>query len=170
MNPTRTGLLDALSQMGTRVTLENERDESGEPVADLIFRSQGDLVATAIGRKLVARMIDEFPILAVAATQARGETLVSEAGVLRTKESVRIAALTKELRKMGACIKEHADGFLIAGPTCLHGACVSAHSDHRLALSLAIAGLLAQGTTVIQAWECVADSFPDFGGMFRGLQ
>jgi 3-phosphoshikimate 1-carboxyvinyltransferase len=107
-------------------------------------------------------MIDEFPILAIAATQANGETVVRDASELRVKESDRIATLVQELRKMGTQIEERADGFVIAGPMQLHGAYVSAHNDHRLAMSLAVAGLIASGETVICGWECVADSFPNF--------
>jgi 3-phosphoshikimate 1-carboxyvinyltransferase len=107
-------------------------------------------------------MIDEFPIFAIAATQARGETRVRDAAELHLKESDRIASLTTELGRMGAQIEPHEDGFTIAGPTRLRGAQVDAHGDHRLAMSLAVAGLIAEGETMVQGWECVADSFPDF--------
>ncbi|MBI4789216.1 MAG: 3-phosphoshikimate 1-carboxyvinyltransferase [Chloroflexi bacterium] len=167
VNPTRTGLLDALAQMGARVTMENEREESGEPVADLIVRAAGELRATEISGETVPRMIDEFPIFAVAATQAHGETCVRDAQELRVKESDRIAALAAELCQMGAQIEERADGFIVAGPTVLRGARVSAHNDHRLAMSLAVAGLIARGETIIEGWECVADSFPNFEEMLR---
>ncbi len=162
VNPTRTGLLDALAQMGARVTMENEREESGEPVADLIVRAAGELRATEISGETVPRMIDEFPIFAVAATQAHGETCVRDAQELRAKESDRIAALAAELRQMGGQIEERADGFIVAGPTVLRGARVSAHNDHRLAMSLAVAGLIARGESINEGWECVADSFPNF--------
>ena len=166
VNPTRTGLLDALARMGARIGIENARDESGEPVADLSVRS-GELRATTVFGAEAPRMIDEFPIFAVAATQARGETSVRDAQELRVKESDRIATLAQELRKMGAQIEERADGFVIAGPTPLRGARVDAHNDHRLAMSLAVAGLLARGETVIDGWECVADSFPNFAETLR---
>jgi 3-phosphoshikimate 1-carboxyvinyltransferase len=165
VNPTRTGLLDALARMGARISVENEGEESGEPVADLVVgagRAGAELISTEIGGDEVPRMIDEFPIFAVAATQARGETTVRDAQELRVKESDRIATLAGELRKMGAQIEERADGFAIAGPTPLHGARVSAHNDHRLAMSLAVAGLIARGETIVEGWESVADSFPNF--------
>jgi 3-phosphoshikimate 1-carboxyvinyltransferase len=162
VNATRTGMLDALARMGAQIKLENAREESGEPVADVIVRS-ADLRATEIAGDAVPRMIDEFPIFAIAATQARGETLVRDARELRVKESDRIATLAQELRKMGAQIEEREDGFVIAGPTPLRGARVHAHNDHRLAMSLAIAALIARGETIIEGWECVADSFPNFG-------
>ena len=161
VNSTRTGLLDALARMGARVQIENARVESGEPIADLVVRA-GELKATEILGDEVPRMIDEFPILAIVATQARGETLVRDAQELRVKESDRIGTLAQEIRKMGAQIEERADGFVIAGPTSLRGAHVHAHNDHRLAMSLVVAALIARGETVIEGWECVADSFPDF--------
>lgn len=162
VNPTRTGLLDALTHMGARIVIENERIINGEPVGDVIVSACDALHGIEIGGELIPRMIDEFPILAIAATQAHGETMVREAHELRVKESDRIAALAHELRALGAQIEERADGFVIAGPTPLHGARVSAHHDHRLAMALAIAGLIARGETVIEGWDCVADSFPNF--------
>lgn len=169
VNPTRTGLLDALAQMGARVGLENVRQESGEPVADLLVQTSGELRAIQIAGDLVPRMIDEFPIFAVAATQAHGETIVRDAAELRVKESDRIAALTQELGRMGALIEERADGFVVTGPTALRGAHVSACGDHRLAMSLAVAGLIAHGKTTIEGWECVADSFPGFGDLLSQI-
>lgn len=162
INRTRTGLLDALARMGASIGVENRYIESGEPVGDLSVRHSGDLKATSISGTEIPRMIDEFPILAVAATQAQGTTIVRDAAELRVKESDRVSTVAEELRKMGAQIEEHPDGFAIDGPTILHGAHVNAHNDHRLAMSLAVAALIAQGDTVIGGWECVADSFPNF--------
>jgi 3-phosphoshikimate 1-carboxyvinyltransferase len=162
VNPTRTGLLDVLARMGARVERENEREQSGEPVADLLVRGGEGLVGVAVGGELVPRAIDEFPILAVAATQAAGETVVLGAAELRVKESDRITTLAQELRQLGAQIEERPDGFAIQGPTRLHGARVQAHNDHRLAMALAVAGLIAEGETIIDGWECVGDSFPGF--------
>jgi 3-phosphoshikimate 1-carboxyvinyltransferase len=170
VNPTRTGLLDALRKMGANLRVENERDESGEPIGDVIVQADRDLRATSVAGIDVPRMIDEFPIWAVAATQASGETVVRDAGELRVKESDRIATLAGELRKMGAQIQERPDGFAITGPTPLHGARVSAHSDHRLAMSLAVAGLVAKGETIVEGWECVADSYPGFADAIRSAQ
>ncbi len=161
LNPTRTGLLDALARMGATITIENRREENDEPVGDLVVRAE-ELIGTEVGGDEIPRMIDEFPIFAIAATRARGETRVRDASELRVKESDRIASLTTELRRMGAQIEPHADGFTIAGPARLRGARVDAHGDHRLAMSLAVAGLIAEGETIVQGWECVADSFPDF--------
>lgn len=162
VNSTRAGLLDALARMGAHIEIDNAGEESGEPVADMIVRADAELRATEVFGDAVPRMIDEFPIFAVAATQARGETLVRDAQELRVKESDRIATLAQELRKMGAQVEERADGFVIAGPTPLRGTRVNAHDDHRLAMSLAVAGLIARGETIIDGWECIADSFPGF--------
>lgn len=162
INPTRTGLLDVLAQMGARIGVENARVINGEPVGDLIVSACDTLRGVKIGGELVPRMIDEFPILAIVATQAHGETLVRDARELRVKESDRIATLARELRTLGAQIEEREDGFVIAGPTPLYGTRVCAHRDHRLAMALAIAGLIARGETIIEGWECVADSFPNF--------
>ncbi len=169
INPTRTGLLDALEQMGAHVTIENKREESGEPVAELHVAAAENLRAIEVAGSIIPRMIDEFPIFAVLATQACGEIRVRDAAELRVKESDRIAALAFELRTMGAQIEEQADGFTIAGPTRLIGARVSAHDDHRLAMALAVAGLVADGETIIEGWECVADSFPGFAGKLLAL-
>lgn len=164
LNPTRTGLLDALTRMGAVVKIENRSEENGELVGDLVVKAEG-LAGTDVGGGEIPRMIDEFPIFAIAATQARGATRVRDAAELHAKESDRISALTEELRKMGAQIEPHPDGFTIAGPSRLHGARVQAHADHRLAMSLAVAALIAEGETIVEGWECVGDSFPDFASL-----
>jgi 3-phosphoshikimate 1-carboxyvinyltransferase len=164
LNPTRTGLLDALARMGATIKIENQRDENAEPVGDLVVRAEA-LAGTDVGGDEIPRMIDEFPILAIAATQARGETRVRDAAELRAKESDRISSLTEELRKMGAQIEPHPDGFTIAGPVRLRGARVNAHADHRLAMALAVAAYIADGETIIEGWECVGDSFPNFASL-----
>ncbi len=168
VNPTRTGLLDALTAMGAAIALENLRDVGGEPVADVVVRPS-PLKGTTVGGPLVVRMIDEFPIFAVAATQAEGTTLVRDAGELRVKETDRIATVVSELRKMGADIEEREDGFLVRGPTPLRGATVDSHGDHRLGMALAVAGLIAQGTTTLHQAGCVVDSYPTFWDTLRAL-
>jgi len=161
VNPTRTGLLDVLAAMGAEVVLENVSEQGGEPAADLRVRAAA-LTGTEIGGETVVRMIDEFPILAVTATQACGRTVVRDARELRVKETDRIATVVEELRKMGADIEAREDGFVVAGPTPLRGAVVSSHGDHRLGMALAIAGLIATGETVVENAGCIADSFPGF--------
>ncbi|MBM3189392.1 MAG: 3-phosphoshikimate 1-carboxyvinyltransferase, partial [Chloroflexi bacterium] len=135
-NPTRTGLLDVLRQMGAHLPLHDERDEGGEPVADLWVEPQA-LCGAEVGGDLVPRMIDEFPILALAATQAQGVTRVRDAAELRVKETDRIATTVEALRTLGARIEATPDGFVVEGPTPLQGAVVDSHGDHRLAMTLA---------------------------------
>jgi 3-phosphoshikimate 1-carboxyvinyltransferase len=139
----------------------NARNEGGEPVADLLVRAQ-PLRGTHVGGAVVPLMIDEFPILALAATQAQGETVVSDAAELRVKETDRIATIVEALRALGAQIEPRPDGFVIQGPTPLRGTTVDSHGDHRLAMMLAIAGLVAGGETVVERSECVSDSYPGF--------
>jgi 3-phosphoshikimate 1-carboxyvinyltransferase len=161
VNPTRTGILDVLVLMGADIQSMQPHDETGEPVADLVV-SQASLQGIPIGGDLVVRAIDEFPVLMVAATQAHGETLVTQAEELRVKETDRIAVMAGELRKMGAVIEERADGFRIIGPQRLRGAVVEGHDDHRVAMSLVVAGLCAEGETIVNDARCAADSFPGF--------
>lgn len=166
VNPRRTGLLDILVAMGGDVRMQNEREEAGEPVADLIAR-HSRLQGTQIGGDLIVRAIDELPVLAVVASQAAGPTLVQDAGELRVKETDRIATLAQELRKLGARIEERPDGFVVEGPTPLRSAPVQSHGDHRLAMALAVAGLAGSGPVLVEDAACMADSFPGFD---RALQ
>lgn len=169
VNPTRTGLLDVLRTMGADVVVTNEREQGNEPVADVTVRASG-LVGVEVGGDTVVRMIDEFPVLAVAATQAHGATVVRDAAELRVKETDRIAVLVTELRALGARIDALPDGFIIEGPTPLHGAVVDSHGDHRLAMALAVASLVAEGEVVIENTECIADSFPGFIELMRRVR
>jgi 3-phosphoshikimate 1-carboxyvinyltransferase len=168
VNPTRTGLLDVLQAMGAEITLSNEREEGNEPVADVMVRAS-ELQGVEIGGDTVVRMIDEFPVLAVAATQAHGSTVVRDARELRVKETDRIATTAAELRKLGARIEPLPDGFVVEGPTPLRGALIDSHDDHRLAMALIVAGLVATGETVVQGAECIADSFPGFEAVLTQL-
>jgi len=161
INPTRTGLLDVLHSMTADIEMLDTHDEGGEPVADLAIRGC-QLTPADVSGEIVPRMIDEFPILALAATQAHGTTVVRDAAELRVKETDRIATIVSELRALGAHIEGHPDGFIIEGPTPLTGATVDSHKDHRLAMTLAIAGLVAGGETTIRDAECMDDSFPGF--------
>ena len=167
VNPTRSGLLDILSMMGATVELTEERMVGGEPVADLTVRSSR-LRGVEVDGELTLRAIDELPALAVAAAFAEGRTTVRDAEELRVKESDRIAALTGELRKLGVAIEERPDGFTIEGSggsgagNVLQGASVNGGGDHRLAMALAVAGLLADGETVVEDAEAVAVSYPGF--------
>lgn len=161
INPTRTGILAAMAMMGADITLENERTVTGEPVADLRVRSS-QLKACTLEGDLIPRLIDEIPILAVAALFAEGKTIIRDAAELRVKESDRLAAIASELNKMGATITELPDGLEIAGGTSLKATEVDSYTDHRIAMSLAIAALNATGTTTIHRAEAAAISYPDF--------
>lgn len=160
-NETRTGLLDMLQAMGASFELSNVRVTGGETAVDITVRFD-ELHSTAVGGTDVVRGIDEFPIFAVAATQAAGTTTVRDATELRVKEVDRIAVLAGELRKFGATVDEHDDGYSVTGPQRLFSAEVNSHDDHRLAMSLAVAGLVAHGLTLVRDARCAHDSFPGF--------
>jgi len=168
INPTRTGLLDVLREMGAHMALANKRQQGNEPVADVTVQAS-ELHGVEISGHRVVRMIDEFPVLAVAATQAHGTTVVRDAAELRVKETDRIATIVGELRRLGARIDPLPDGFTVEGPTPLHGEAVNSHGDHRLAMALAVAGLIAEGETTVENATCVADSFPGFAKLMQGL-
>jgi len=161
LNATRTGLLDVLMEMGAKIEVTQTGLEAGEPIGDIRVQ-YSELRGTEIGGEVVVRMIDEFPVLMVAALQAEGETLVRDARELRVKETDRIAVMAGELRKLGAEIEEREDGFRIKGKQNLIGATTDGHDDHRVAMSLAVAGLIADEMTVITDAQCASDSFPGF--------
>ncbi len=168
LNPTRTGLLEALQAMGADLAISCGHEEAGESVGDVRARA-GALRAAEVGGDLIPRMIDEVPLVAVAATQAEGTTIIRDAAELRVKESDRLAAMAQVLGAMGAEISEREDGLEISGPTPLHGAVIDSRHDHRVAMSAAVAGLLADGETVIEGAECIATSYPGFPAALRGL-
>jgi 3-phosphoshikimate 1-carboxyvinyltransferase len=168
VNPGRSGLFSVLTEMGGRIEMTPVQGDHAEPSADLAVSSQ-TLSGVTVGGSTVPAMIDEFPIFAVAATQAHGDTVVRDAAELRLKESDRIDALVGELRTMGANIESAEDGFVVRGPSRLKGAAVNARGDHRLAMSLAVAGLVADGETVVHGWEIMNDSFPEFPQVLKQL-
>jgi 3-phosphoshikimate 1-carboxyvinyltransferase len=161
INPTRTGIVEALLEMGAKIRYTNERDQAGEPVADLEV-SYSELQGATFGGEQIVTMIDELVVLAVAATQAKGRTVIRDAAELRVKETDRIASTVGELRKMGAKIEPAEDGFIIDGPVQLAGAPVESQGDHRLAMAMTVAGLAARGATTVYGAEVTADSFPGF--------
>ena len=161
VNPTRTGVLEALAMMGADIQMENQRVVTGEPVADLRVRSSS-LKGCTLAGDLIPRLIDEIPILAVAAVFAQGTTVIRDAAELRVKESDRIAVTATQLNQLGAKVTELPDGLEITGGTPLTGTDVDSHADHRIAMSLAIAALNATGTTTIHGAEAAAISYPDF--------
>jgi len=161
-NPTRTGFLDAMRTLGADIEVRNKRTWGGEDVGDIFVRRAGMLKGMTLDGDLVPRMIDEVPIFAVLALFADGVTEIRNASELAVKESNRITAMANELNKMGALIKPLADGMIITGNRPLHGAVVDSHSDHRVAMALAIAAMGANGDTIIKGAECVDVSFPGF--------
>ena len=169
VNPTRTGVLDVLSGMGARIRRESGgMTGAAEPAADLSVSAAG-LKGIEIGGELIPRLIDEIPVLAVAACLAQGVTRIRDAAELRVKESDRIAAIAVQLGRMGADISERPDGLEIRGGRRLRGALVQSGGDHRMAMALIVAGLGAEGTTVIEDTACIATSFPGFLPALNGL-
>ena len=161
VNPTRTGVIDILQSMGGDLELLNPREESGEPVADLRIRSSR-LKAMEISGELVPRAIDEFPAICVAASLAEGTTVVTGASELRVKETDRIAAMAANLRLAGVEVVETPDGMRITGTARLKGCAADSFGDHRIAMSMLVAGLAAEGETSVSDVECIATSFPGF--------
>lgn len=161
INPTRCGFLEVIRKMGAQINILNERKWGEEEVADIEVR-HSDLKGVEIGGKTIPLLIDELPIIAVLSTQAEGKTIISGAQELRVKESDRIKTITSELKKMGANIEEKEDGMEIEGKTELKGTNVLSYYDHRIAMSLSVAGMIADGETKISDFECVKTSFPEF--------
>jgi 3-phosphoshikimate 1-carboxyvinyltransferase len=166
VNPTRTGIIDVLIAMGAGIALENQREQAGEPVADIRVRYR-KLHGVQIEGDMIPRAIDEIPVLAVAASYAEGKTVIKDAAELRVKESDRIATIAAELRKMGAAVTEFPDGMEISGGDALNGAICDSHGDHRIAMSVAVAGLAARGDTVVRDTDWIDTSFPGFERLLR---
>jgi 3-phosphoshikimate 1-carboxyvinyltransferase len=169
VNPTRTAFLDLLRAGGFNIEASNERVSGGEPAADLEIHPASNLRPLVVTGGAAAEMIDELPVLAVAATQLPGESRISGAAELRVKDSDRSAAIAEGLTAMGARITALDDGWTVNGPSALQGARVSSHGDHRVAMALAVAGLLAEGVTEIEDAECVEISYPGFFDQLESL-
>lgn len=161
INETRTGIIDSLKEMGGNINILNKKNDSGELTADIEVKSS-NLKAITISGEIIPRMIDEIPIFAVAALFADGKTIIKDAEELKVKESNRIKTMSEELKKLGANVEETDDGMIIEGNSILKGNEVESHNDHRVAMSLSIAGLKAKGETVIKNSNCVNISFPNF--------
>ncbi|MRR57518.1 MAG: 3-phosphoshikimate 1-carboxyvinyltransferase [Deltaproteobacteria bacterium] len=161
INPTRTGIIDILAKMGADIEITNQRLVSGEPIADLLVRSSA-LRGIEVGGETVPRAIDEFPIICVAAACAEGTTVIRDAKELRVKETDRIAAMAANLRAAGVAVLETEDGMEITGTERLSGCTVDSFGDHRIAMSMLIAGLVADGETTVTDTGCIATSFPSF--------
>ncbi|MBN1271941.1 MAG: 3-phosphoshikimate 1-carboxyvinyltransferase [Candidatus Aminicenantes bacterium] len=166
VNPTRTGFLDILGKMGAKIEISEEKITGGEPAATLTAFA-GDLEGVELEAKDIPSMIDEVPLLALVGALARGRTVVRGASELRIKESDRIGAVVRNLRKMGAEIEEREDGFMVEGPQKLRGAVVDSEGDHRIAMCLAVAGLSAEGETIVRDFECCGISYPGFTDVLK---
>lgn len=166
LNPTRTGAVEVLRRMGARLEVETDAVVGGEPVGRIVARSS-PLRATTVGPAEVPMLIDEIPALAVAATQAEGETVITGAAELRVKESDRIAATVAGIVALGGRAEALADGLAVTGPTPLGGGAIASCGDHRIALAFAVAGLAAAGPVHVDGWGCVDTSFPEFEDLLR---
>jgi 3-phosphoshikimate 1-carboxyvinyltransferase len=169
INPTRTGLLSVLQEMGADIRISNINEVSGEPVADIYCKGGRELKSINITKEKIPSLIDEFPILCVIATQATGITTIRGAKELRVKESDRIKTIATELRKMGAEIEEFEDGLNITGGRGLKGTVIESYKDHRIAMAMAIAAIIADGTTTINDVSSVSISFPGFFDILKRL-
>ncbi|MCK5913314.1 MAG: 3-phosphoshikimate 1-carboxyvinyltransferase, partial [Desulfuromusa sp.] len=161
VNPTRSGIIDILQQMGGSIELTNRRELSGEPVADLVVKSS-NLHGIEIGGDLIPRAIDEFPVVSVAAAYASGVTTIRDAKELRVKETDRIAAMCESLGALGVDIEPRDDGMQIVGGKALSGGQVNSFGDHRIAMSMAIAALGSANEIEIKDTACTETSFPGF--------
>lgn len=168
VNPTRTGIIDVLKDMGANITLENMRTSAGESVADITVRSSS-LKGTTIGGDIIPRLIDELPVIAVAAVFADGETVIKDAQELKVKETNRIRAVVDEFTKCGIDITETDDGMIINGGKAIHGADFKTYGDHRMAMSLTVLAQLADGESTLDDSDCACVSYPTFFDDFYKL-
>jgi len=168
INPTRDGIIHVCKQMGANIRLENVVDHGGEPVADIVVK-HSELHGTKVNGNIIPTLIDEIPVIAVLACFAKGETIIKDASELKVKESNRIDTMVENLSKMGADIVATEDGMIIRGGKPLHGAIIDSKFDHRIAMSFAVASLMAEGNTKILDSECVNISYPDFYTDLRNL-
>ena len=168
INPTRTGIIDVLKSMGGNVTLENIRESAGESVADITVRTSS-LKGVTIGGEIIPRLIDELPVIAVAAVFADGQTVIKDAQELKVKETNRIRAVVDEFTKCGIDITETDDGMIINGGKAIHGADFKTYGDHRMAMSLTVLSQLADGVSTIDDSDCACVSYPDFFDDFYKL-
>lgn len=168
INPTRTGIIDVLKDMGADITLENVHTSAGETVADITVRSSS-LKGTTVGGDIIPRLIDELPIIAVAAVFADGQTVIKDAQELKVKETNRIRAVVDEFNKCGIDITETDDGMIINGGKSIHGAYFKTYGDHRMAMSLTVLAQLADGESTLDDSDCACVSYPTFFDDFYKL-
>ena len=167
LNPTRDGIIKVAQMFGGKISIQNERILSGEPRGDILVSYSEGLRGIELSGEIIPNIIDEIPIIAVIASQAIGQTMIRDAKELRVKESDRIKTVVDFLRKMGVEIEELEDGMIIQGKARLHGETIESHGDHRIAMSATVAGLLADGETIINNTSCVDTSFPGFMGLIN---
>jgi len=168
VNPSRTGIIDVVRAMGGRIELQNERIVNEEPVADLLV-THSELRGIEIGGEIIPRLIDEIPVIAVMATRANGRTVIRDAEELRVKETDRIATVASQLSKFGASVTPTPDGLIVEGATPLTGAAIDSMGDHRIGMAMAIAGLAAEGETVIANDAAINVSFPGFADLLARI-
>ena len=168
INPTRTGIIDVLKDMGADITLENVHTSAGETVADITVRSSS-LKGTTVGGDIIPRLIDELPIIAVAAVFADGQTVIKDAQELKVKETNRIRAVVDEFNKCGIDITETDDGMIINGGKSIHGADFKTYGDHRMAMSLTVLAQLADSESTLDDSDCACVSYPTFFDDFYKL-
>jgi len=161
LNPTRTGIIDVLQQMGARLTISNERIQNGEPIGDLTIETS-QLKGIEIGGDVIPRLIDEIPVIALLATQANGKTVIKDAEELKVKETNRIDTVATELSKLGASVTPTADGLIIEGKTALQSGEVDSYGDHRIGMMLAVAAAIATGEVTLMRSEAIHVSYPTF--------
>ncbi|WP_312475766.1 3-phosphoshikimate 1-carboxyvinyltransferase [Neobacillus sp.] len=161
LNPTRTGIIEVMKQMGADLQIVQKDDNSFEPFGDLIIKTS-ELKGTVVEGDLIPKLIDEIPIIALLATQAEGKTIIRDAEELKVKETNRIDSVVHELRKLGARIDATEDGMIIYGKSTLHGGTVSSQGDHRIGMMLAIAALLSDGEICLEKPEAISVSYPNF--------
>jgi len=166
INPSRTGIIDVVKAMGGSLELLNERIVNEEPVADLLV-THSELHGIEIAGDIIPRLIDEIPVIAVMASQAKGQTIIRDAEELKVKETDRIATVVSQLSKFGAKVTPTDDGMIIEGETSLTGAVIDSHGDHRIGMAMAIAGLAAAGETVVENDEAIDVSFPGFAQLLE---
>ncbi len=169
INPTRDGFFRKLREMGVKISYENVREISGEQLADIYVRYTDTLKPVQVKEEEVPSLIDEIPILSILMAFANGVSIVRGAQELRVKESDRIKAIVQNLRRMGAKVEEYEDGFSVEGGQSLKGTVIKTYGDHRIAMSFSIAGLVAEGDTIVDDPECVAVSYPEFYEHLRRL-
>jgi len=161
VNPTRDGIIEVLHNMGASITVMPNEDSQSEPTATITIETSA-LKGTIIEGDIIPRLIDEIPILALLATQAKGKTIIKDAEELKVKETDRITAVVDELKKLGANIEATEDGMIIEGPTSLRGACLKTYGDHRIGMMGAVAALITDGSVTLDDAECIAVSYPSF--------